>query len=137
MKKIKVNFEMLLPYICGGVLLVFILAYQKIKAAFERGKNITQTIENVSKPKAEIQGSNIQIDLDTLASAIYYSFFTADGKKRWNEDEQTALLNIERCPADLIKSLQVVYATKFGRILKDDLISKLSNKQWETIKNLF
>lgn len=118
------------------ILAIFLLFFKKIRLFFEKKKAVVDTIKNNTQI-VDIQGSNVQLNLDTIASTIYYSFYQSDGSRRWNEDEENAVNQIIKVPKESISKLSAVYASKFGKILKDDLISKLRTSQWQKIEYLF
>ena len=132
----KQNLKTIVPYIFGGFLLFVILNLKRIKLFFEKKKAVVNTL-TANEQKVEISGSDVTLNLDTIASSIYYSFYQSDGSKRWNEDETNAVEQVIKVPKDTIQRLSAVYATKFGKILKDDLISKLRTSQWQKIEFLF
>lgn len=136
MKKIKQNLKYILPFLFGGLLIILWKTIPKIKAWFVVSSAIKQTNQG-NKTTIEIDGSESSVNLDTLASGIYYSFYNSKGNRRFNEDEKTAITNLVSCPKSHINYLSAVYAQKFGKVLKDDLISKLSSSEWDSVKYLF
>ena len=132
----KIEFKKYLPFILGGLLLVFWkfgkAFVSKLKTSIEVANAIAQTNSAYEKT-ININGSDVQINLDTIAAQVYYSFFNSKGGKRFNEDEQAAITAIIACPKSEINTLAAVYASRFGKVLKDDLISKLSFKTFPNL----
>ena len=140
MKNLKFDIKKLMPFILGGLLLILWKFGKNIRLKLQTMQATADAIKQTNEGYSQtinINGSEVQINLDTIASEIYYSFYNSKGNKRINEDESKAIQSLTSCPKSQIYNLASVYATKYHHVLKDDLIDKLSSSEWSSVKYLF
>lgn len=82
------------------------------------------------------QSVNATINLASIASAIYDSFYNNDWFA-WTEDETRTVNEVKKVPKQLIPQLEQTYATLYTKDLRADLVKYLDSDEWAKIEYLF